>query len=83
MVVEMPVLVRDQVIKYVETRAQQERKSRPEMLGALIEEWYELQVQRLHEEYLRGDITLRGMTARLGLSYRELFRLMEERGLSF
>jgi hypothetical protein len=39
------------------------------------------QIKELHDQYQRGDITLRGMARRLGLSYRELYEELEKRNL--
>jgi hypothetical protein len=38
-------------------------------------------LRSLHAQYLRGDITLRRMASQLGLTYRELYEGLEQRGL--
>jgi hypothetical protein len=44
--------------------------------------WYEAKLQNLHQQYMAGDLTLRGMARQLGLGYRELYDLMEAKGLT-
>ena len=51
------------------------------ILSLLLRRGYEAQIRRLHDQYQRGDITLRGMARRLGLSYRELYEELEKRSL--
>ena len=38
-------------------------------------------VKELHRRYLGGEFSLRGMAKRLGLSYRDLYAILEELGL--
>ena len=38
-------------------------------------------VKELHRRYLNGAFSLRGMAKRLGLSYRDLYAILEELGL--
>ncbi len=83
MIVEITVPVDERLSRYVEKRAKEENKDQVEMLESLLNEWYERELQRLHESYLAGDITLRGMARRLGLDYRELYQLLEDRNMSF
>lgn len=80
---EMTVPVDEQVSKYVQTQAEAEHKLPAEILRELVAEGYGREIERLHAFYSRGDITLRGMARRLGVSYRELIQLLEERGLTF
>jgi hypothetical protein len=40
-------------------------------------------LEQLHQQYLRGDLTLRGLASQLGLTYRELYEVLEDRHLSF
>jgi hypothetical protein len=44
--------------------------------------WYEQIVRRLHSRYQGGEITFRTMAAKLGLSVRELYDLLEQKDLS-
>ena len=39
-------------------------------------------LQTLYQQYLAGDLTLRGMARQLGLDYLELYDLMEAKGLT-
>ncbi len=83
MVVEMTIPVDERISQYVQTQAEAEHKPPREILRQLLEEGYEREIERLHALYTRGDITLRGMARRLGISYRELYELLEEKGLTF
>ena len=38
---------------------------------------------RLYQKYNQGELTLRGIAEELGLTYRELYDLLEETGLPF
>jgi len=70
------------VSSYVQQKAREERKNLADVIGDLLQMWYEEEIRRLHDKYLRGDITLRGMARKLGVDYRELYQLLEERGLA-
>lgn len=83
MAVEMTIPVDERVSKYVQAQAEAERKPPVEILRVLVQKAYEREIERLHALYVRGDITLRGIARRLGVSYRELYQLLEERGLTF
>jgi len=83
MTMEMIIPVDDRVSKYVQTQAEAERRAPAEILRELVQEGYEREIDRLHALYAQGDITLRGMARRLGVSYRELHQLLEEKGLTF
>jgi hypothetical protein len=51
------------------------------LVADLLNEWYEAKFRRLHQQYLAGDLTLRGMARQPGLEYRELCDLLEAKGL--
>lgn len=38
-------------------------------------------VKELHHQYLGGEFSLRGMAKRLGLTYRDVYAILEEFGL--
>ena len=48
----------------------------------LVEGGYELVLRQLHSRYQRGEITFRAVAAQLGLSARDLYDLLEQKGLS-
>lgn len=83
MAVQMAIPVDEKVSKYVQTQAEIEHKTPFEILQVLVQEGYEREVEKLYTLYTQGDITLRGMARRLGVSYRELYQLFEEKGLAF
>jgi hypothetical protein len=83
MAAEIAVQVDERIMKYLEAKSDQSHQDRAEVLSALIDEWYESMILQLHQQYLRGDLTLRGMARQLGLTYRELYQAIEDRELSF
>lgn len=83
MAAEMTILVDERVSKYVQTQAQTEHKPQVEILRMLVQEGYTRELERLHTLYARGDITLRAIARRLGVSYREMYQLFAEKGLTF
>ena len=73
----------EKVAKYVTAQANKRQLSQAEALASLIDEWYEATINQLYQRYLSGDLTLRGMARQLGLNYRELYQIFEDRDLSF
>jgi hypothetical protein len=51
------------------------------VIGKLVEGGYEQLVRQLHSRYQRGEFTFRAVAAELGLSVRELYDLLEQKGL--
>jgi hypothetical protein len=51
------------------------------VIGELVEGGYEQLVRQLHSRYQRGELTFRAVAAELGLSVRELYDLLEQKGL--
>lgn len=76
------VVLDEKIARYVKT--QEAIKDRPasELVADLLDEWYEAKMRDLHGQYLAGALTLRGMARQLGLDYRELYNLMEAKGLA-
>jgi|Deesub1362A_J573_1020465.scaffolds.fasta_scaffold04497_5 N-dimethylarginine dimethylaminohydrolase len=70
----------EKISRYINARAKAQLLSPPEVVHQLLADLYQKEIERLHQSYLHGDITLRGMARRLGLSYRELFQMLEEQG---
>jgi len=67
--------------RFVDQAQKSKSRSAPEISVDLMRAGYRDLVQRLHRQYLEGQITLRGVAVELGLEYRELYALMEELGL--
>ncbi len=83
MSMEVAVVLDSRIVRYVRTRQVEERdKTFSELVGDLLNEWYDVKLHRLHRQYLAGDLTLREMARRLGLEYRELYDLLEAQGLT-
>ena len=79
---QISVVLDDKIIRYVETQQTIQHRPPSELVADLLNEWYESKLQNLHEQYLAGNLTLRGMARQLGLDYRELYDLMEKKGLT-
>ncbi len=77
-----PVCLDDKIVRYVQTREAARDKPVAELVADLLNEWYEAKLHELHRKYLAGELTLRGMARQLGLAYRELYDLMETKGLT-
>ena len=76
------IMMSDHIARYVESQEASENKSRSELISDLLNEWYEAEMQARYQQYTTGDLTLRGMARHLGLDYRELYDLMEMKGLA-
>jgi len=81
MSVKVSITLDDRIARYIEARERAVNKPPAELVADLLEEWYEAKLRELHRQYLAGDLTLRGMARQLGLDYRELYDLMEQKGL--
>lgn len=81
MAVEVSLVLNDKIVRYVQMQQAHYPKSITDAVTDLLEEWYETKLQKLHHQYLSGDLTLRGMARQLGLEYYELYDLMESKGL--
>ena len=76
------VVLNERITRYMKAQEEASHKSSSELVADLLNEWYEAKVRSLHQQYLAGDLTLRGMARQLGLEYRELYDLMEAKGLT-
>lgn len=81
MPLKVSISISDRVSKFVQTLAEAEQKEYPEIIQSLLEKNYDREVEKFYTAYLRGEITLRAMARRLGLSYRELYQLLADKGL--
>ena len=71
------------VLRYLESKRSRYNGSRAAVARQLIQRGYDADVEALYQRYQRGEITLRNMAAELGLAYRELYVLLEEKGWPF
>ena len=76
------IMMSDHIARYVESQEASQNKSRSELISDLLNEWYEAELQVRYQQYISGDLTLRGMARHLGLDYRQLYDLMEVKGLA-
>jgi hypothetical protein len=79
---QISVTLDDKIVRYVKTQETAKNKPASELVADLLNEWYETKLQDLYRKYLSGELTLRGMARQLGLGYRELYDLIETRGLA-
>ncbi len=82
MTTTVSVTIDDKIFRYAKSQEDIKDKSASEWVTDFLNEWYEEKLRNLHRQYLTGDLTLRGMARRLGLDYRELYELMETKGLT-
>jgi hypothetical protein len=83
MSMEVAVILDNRIARYIKTRQTEERnKTFSELVGDLLNEWYDVKLHKLHRQYLAGDLTFREMARHLGLEYRELYDLLEAQGLT-
>lgn len=71
------------VLKYIEIKRPRYNGSRAAVVREWIQRGYDADMEALYRQYQRGEITLRNMAAELGLAYRELYALLEEKGWPF
>jgi AraC-like DNA-binding protein len=81
MAVSVQTLLDDRVAKYVNRVKERRRVTEAAVVRELVEGGYDQVIGQLHARYQRGEITLRAMAAELGLSVRELYDLLEQKGL--
>jgi hypothetical protein len=81
MAVNVKTVLDDRVGKYVNRLAEQRHTTEAAAVRELVNGGYEQVVRLLHARYQRGELTFRGVAAELGLSLRELYDLLEEKGL--
>jgi hypothetical protein len=79
---KVSIVLDEKITRYVKAQERTSHKSPSELVADLLNEWYEAKLQSLHQQYMAGDLTLRGMARQLGLGYRELYDLMEAKGLA-
>lgn len=79
---KISVVLNERITRYVKAQEEASHKSSSELVADLLNEWYEAKLKHLHQQYLAGDLTLRGMARQLGLEYRELYDLTEAKGLT-
>ena len=78
---QMVLEIEDSLYNYIQRESQSPMPTKAEEVaqnllkkGALIQSY---------QKYAQGKLTLRGIAAELGVTYRELYDLLEENNLSF
>jgi hypothetical protein len=71
----------ERIAKYVNRLKEQRDATETAVVRQLVEGGYEQVVRDLHARYQQGEITFRTMASDLGLSVRELYELLEQKGL--
>lgn len=81
MAVTVQTVLDDRIAKYVNHLKEERHATELAVVRELVEGGYEQVIEELHSRYQRGEITFRTMAAELGLSVRELYDLLEQKGL--
>ena len=77
----MVLEIEDSLYRYLQRESQSHQGSEPHKVAqSLLKKGAMVQ---LYPKYAQGELTLRGMAEELGLTYRELYTLLEETGLPF
>jgi AraC-like DNA-binding protein len=82
MAVTVQTVLDDRIAKYIDRLKEHGHATEMTIVRQLVEGGYEQVVCQLHARYQRGEISFRTMAAELGLSVRELYDLLEQKGLS-
>ena len=77
----VPVTVDRRVEQYIRAIEHEEKQPAEKIVTDLVYTGYVAYVKELHHRYLLGEFSLRGMTKRLGLTYRDLYAILEELAL--
>lgn len=83
MIKNITVPVNEEIIRYAETLQKRGTNSVEVILAELLKAGFEAHIRAHYEEYRQGRITLRQLASRLGLPYRDLYDLLEQKGLTF
>jgi hypothetical protein len=81
MAISVQTVLGDRIAQYVNRVKVQRHATEADVVRELIEAGYEETLRRLHARYQRGELTFRAVAAELGLSVRELYDLLEQKGL--
>lgn len=71
----------DRIARYVDRLKSEQHATETAIVRDLVEVGYEQVLTRLHARRQRGELTFRAMAAKLGLSVRELYDVLEQKGL--
>jgi len=81
MAVTVHTVVDDRIAKYVNRVKAHQYATEATVLRELVERGYDQILRHLHDRYQRGELTFRTVAEELGLSVRELYDLLEQKGL--
>ncbi len=81
MAVAVQTVLDERIAKYVDHLKEERHATEVAVVRELVEGGYEQVVRQLHARYQRGEMTFRTMAAELGLSVRELYDLLAQKGL--
>jgi AraC-like DNA-binding protein len=81
MAVNVETTLDDRIAKYVNRVKEQHHATDAAVVRELVEGGYDQVIHQLHARYQRGELTFRAVAAELGLSVRELYDLLEQKGL--
>lgn len=81
MTITVQIELDDRITKYINRLMEQRHATETAAVRQLAQAGYEQVVRGLHARYQAGEITFRTMAAELGLAVRELYELLEQKGL--
>lgn len=81
MAVTVYTIVDDRIAKYVNRVKAHQDVTEAALLRELVERGYDQILRHLHDRYQRGELTFHTVAEELGLSVRELYDLLEQKGL--
>ena len=78
---QLVLAIEDSLYNYIQRESQSHKPSdTQEVAQNLLKKGAIIQ---LYQKYMQGELTLRGMAEELGVTYRELYNLLEENNLPF
>jgi len=81
MAVTVHTVVDDRIATYVNRLTAHRGTTEAAVLRDLVERGYDQVLRHLHDHYQRGELTFRAVAEELGLSVRELYDVLEQKGL--
>jgi len=82
MAVSVQMVLDDRIAKYIHRVKEEKHTEEAKVVQELVEGGYEQVLRQLHTRYHRGELTFRAVAAQLGIEVRELYALLEQKGLS-
>jgi len=81
MTMSVQTVLDDRIARYINRVKKEQHTEESKVVAELVEGGYEQVLLQLHAQYQRGELTFRAVAAKLGLSVRDLYDLLEQKGL--